>query len=45
MILKKVENELELLLLQCLIPECRGRSFTADRSSPLTTTVDWQSVK
>ncbi|NXL39459.1 MCM8 helicase, partial [Glaucidium brasilianum] len=35
----------KLLLLQCLIPECRGRSFTADRSSPLTTTVDWQSVK
>ncbi|XP_026701895.1 DNA helicase MCM8 isoform X2 [Athene cunicularia] len=30
---------------KCLIPECRGRSFTADRSSPLTTTVDWQSVK
>ncbi|XP_018776607.1 DNA helicase MCM8 isoform X2 [Serinus canaria] len=30
---------------KCLVPECRGRSFTADRSSPLTTTVDWQSVK
>ncbi|NXL50318.1 MCM8 helicase, partial [Podilymbus podiceps] len=30
---------------KCLIPECRGRSFRADRSSPLTTTVDWQSVK
>ncbi|XP_059696924.1 DNA helicase MCM8 isoform X2 [Haemorhous mexicanus] len=29
---------------KCLVPECRGRSFTADRSSPLTTTVDWQSV-
>uniref|UniRef100_A0A8C2T597 DNA helicase MCM8 n=1 Tax=Coturnix japonica TaxID=93934 RepID=A0A8C2T597_COTJA len=30
---------------KCLVPECRGRSFTPDRSSPLTTTVDWQSVK
>lgn len=30
---------------KCLVPECRGRSFTADRSSPLTSTVDWQSVK
>ncbi|KAK2523224.1 DNA helicase MCM8 [Columba livia] len=30
---------------KCVIPECRGRSFTPDRSSPLTTTVDWQSVK
>ncbi|NWU98785.1 MCM8 helicase, partial [Upupa epops] len=30
---------------KCLVPECRGRSFTADRSSPLTTTVDWQSIK
>uniref|UniRef100_A0A8B9PKA5 DNA helicase MCM8 n=1 Tax=Apteryx owenii TaxID=8824 RepID=A0A8B9PKA5_APTOW len=30
---------------KCLVPECRGRSFAVDRSSPLTTTVDWQSVK
>ncbi|NXP43899.1 MCM8 helicase, partial [Heliornis fulica] len=30
---------------KCLVRECRGRSFTADRGSPLTTTVDWQSVK
>ncbi|XP_062427432.1 DNA helicase MCM8 isoform X2 [Rhea pennata] len=30
---------------KCLVPECHGRSFAADRSSPLTTTVDWQSIK
>ncbi|KAF1507483.1 DNA helicase MCM8, partial [Megadyptes antipodes antipodes] len=30
---------------KCLVPECRGQSFTADRGSPLTTTVDWQSIK
>ncbi|XP_029449349.1 DNA helicase MCM8-like isoform X2 [Rhinatrema bivittatum] len=30
---------------KCLGPECRGRSFTANRSSPLTVTVDWQSIK
>uniref|UniRef100_A0A8C5MX76 Cardiolipin synthase (CMP-forming) n=1 Tax=Leptobrachium leishanense TaxID=445787 RepID=A0A8C5MX76_9ANUR len=30
---------------KCLVPECRGRSFTAKRSSPLTVTVDWQSIK
>ncbi|XP_044865741.1 DNA helicase MCM8 isoform X2 [Mauremys mutica] len=30
---------------KCPLPECHGRSFTADRSSPLTITVDWQSIK
>uniref|UniRef100_A0A8D0GNW9 DNA helicase MCM8 n=1 Tax=Sphenodon punctatus TaxID=8508 RepID=A0A8D0GNW9_SPHPU len=30
---------------KCPVPECHGRSFTADRSSPLTVTVDWQSIK
>ncbi|MEE6474375.1 hypothetical protein FKM82_010360 [Ascaphus truei] len=30
---------------KCPVPECRGRSFTANRSSPLTVTVDWQSIK
>uniref|UniRef100_A0A8C6X8P3 DNA helicase MCM8 n=1 Tax=Naja naja TaxID=35670 RepID=A0A8C6X8P3_NAJNA len=30
---------------KCSLPECHGRSFTADRSSPYTVTVDWQSIK
>ncbi|XP_053316387.1 DNA helicase MCM8 isoform X2 [Spea bombifrons] len=30
---------------KCPVPECRGRSFTANRSSPLTVTVDWQAIK
>uniref|UniRef100_A0A8C8VKP9 DNA helicase MCM8 n=1 Tax=Pelusios castaneus TaxID=367368 RepID=A0A8C8VKP9_9SAUR len=30
---------------KCPLPECHGRSFSADRSSPLTATVDWQSIK
>ncbi|KAM4695002.1 DNA helicase MCM8 isoform 2-T2 [Discoglossus pictus] len=30
---------------KCPVLECRGRSFTANRSSPLTVTVDWQSIK
>uniref|UniRef100_A0A2K5QQZ3 DNA helicase MCM8 n=1 Tax=Cebus imitator TaxID=2715852 RepID=A0A2K5QQZ3_CEBIM len=30
---------------KCPVPACRGRSFTAVRSSPLTVTVDWQSIK
>uniref|UniRef100_A0A2K6SSH8 DNA helicase MCM8 n=1 Tax=Saimiri boliviensis boliviensis TaxID=39432 RepID=A0A2K6SSH8_SAIBB len=30
---------------KCPVPVCRGRSFTAVRSSPLTVTVDWQSIK
>uniref|UniRef100_A0A8C1GAK8 DNA helicase MCM8 n=2 Tax=Cyprinus carpio TaxID=7962 RepID=A0A8C1GAK8_CYPCA len=30
---------------KCLQTECRGRSFTPNRSSPLTLTVDWQIVK
>ncbi|EDO27446.1 predicted protein, partial [Nematostella vectensis] len=30
---------------KCPAPECRGRSFTPQRSSPLTTTMDWQSVR
>nr|XP_020649324.1 DNA helicase MCM8 isoform X1 [Pogona vitticeps]XP_020649325.1 DNA helicase MCM8 isoform X1 [Pogona vitticeps]XP_020649326.1 DNA helicase MCM8 isoform X1 [Pogona vitticeps] len=30
---------------KCPLPVCHGRSFTADRSSPYTVTVDWQSIK
>ncbi|XP_015272970.1 PREDICTED: DNA helicase MCM8, partial [Gekko japonicus] len=30
---------------KCPLPECHGRSFTAERSSPYTITVDWQSIK
>ncbi|XP_053429376.1 DNA helicase MCM8 [Nycticebus coucang] len=30
---------------KCPVPACRGRSFTALRSSPLTVTLDWQSIK
>ncbi|KAF7704553.1 hypothetical protein HF521_021625 [Silurus meridionalis] len=30
---------------KCLQRECRGRSFTPNRSSPLTVTVDWQNIK
>ncbi|RXN18654.1 DNA helicase MCM8 [Labeo rohita] len=30
---------------KCLKTECRGRSFTPNRSSPLTLTVDWQTIK
>ncbi|XP_066495222.1 DNA helicase MCM8 isoform X2 [Tiliqua scincoides] len=30
---------------KCPLPVCHGRSFTPDRSSPYTVTVDWQSIK
>uniref|UniRef100_A0A6I8PEL4 DNA helicase MCM8 n=1 Tax=Ornithorhynchus anatinus TaxID=9258 RepID=A0A6I8PEL4_ORNAN len=30
---------------KCPVPECRGKSFLAQRSSPLTVTVDWQTIK
>ncbi|XP_059842238.1 DNA helicase MCM8 isoform X1 [Hypanus sabinus] len=30
---------------KCLAPDCRSRSFTPNRSSSLTVTVDWQSIK
>ncbi|XP_067845527.1 DNA helicase MCM8 isoform X2 [Heptranchias perlo] len=30
---------------KCLAPNCRSRSFIPNRSSPLTVTVDWQSIK
>ncbi|XP_033102816.1 DNA helicase MCM8-like [Anneissia japonica] len=30
---------------KCLVTECKGRSFTPKRSSPLTETVDWQMIK
>lgn len=30
---------------KCLEPDCRSRSFTPNRSSSLTVTVDWQSIK
>lgn len=30
---------------QCVQPDCRSRSFTAIRTSPLTHTVDWQIIK
>ncbi|KAJ3610313.1 hypothetical protein NHX12_022406 [Muraenolepis orangiensis] len=29
----------------CAQPDCRSRSFTPDRRSPLTHTVDWQTIK
>ncbi|KAK1337281.1 hypothetical protein QTO34_001907 [Cnephaeus nilssonii] len=29
---------------KCLVPTCRGKSFTALPSSPLTVTMDWQSI-
>ncbi|XP_036683152.1 DNA helicase MCM8 isoform X2 [Balaenoptera musculus] len=34
-----------LAIHQCPVPACRGKSFTALRSSPLTATMDWQSIK
>nr|KAF6471598.1 hypothetical protein HJG59_010980 [Molossus molossus] len=30
---------------KCPVPVCRGKSFTALPSSPLTVTMDWQSIK
>ncbi|XP_040836911.1 DNA helicase MCM8 isoform X2 [Ochotona curzoniae] len=30
---------------KCPVPGCRGRSFAALPSSPLTVTMDWQSIK
>ncbi|XP_076016578.1 DNA helicase MCM8 [Genypterus blacodes] len=30
---------------KCVRPECRSRSFTPNRTSPLTHTVDWQIIK
>ncbi|XP_006626063.1 DNA helicase MCM8 [Lepisosteus oculatus] len=30
---------------KCPGPDCRSRSFTPNRSSPLTLTVDWQTIK
>ncbi|KAM9315778.1 DNA helicase MCM8 [Gastrophryne carolinensis] len=30
---------------KCPVPECRGRLFTPKRGSPLTVTVDWQTIK
>ncbi|XP_036980330.1 DNA helicase MCM8 [Acanthopagrus latus] len=30
---------------KCIQPDCRSRSFTPSRSSPLTQTVDWQIIK
>ncbi|XP_075420095.1 DNA helicase MCM8 [Tenrec ecaudatus] len=30
---------------KCPVPACRGKSFTALRSSPLTVTMDWQLIK
>ncbi|XP_021110689.1 DNA helicase MCM8 isoform X3 [Heterocephalus glaber] len=30
---------------KCPVPACRGKSFTPLHSSPLTVTVDWQSIK
>ncbi|XP_072163403.1 DNA helicase MCM8-like [Diadema setosum] len=31
--------------IQCLAPECRGRSFVPQQSSALTETADWQTIK
>jgi len=30
---------------KCSSVDCRGRSFTPERSSPLTETIDWQTVR
>ncbi|XP_073250153.1 DNA helicase MCM8-like [Porites lutea] len=30
---------------KCSSVDCRGRSFTPERSSPLTKTIDWQTVR
>uniref|UniRef100_A0A8C0W327 DNA helicase MCM8 n=1 Tax=Castor canadensis TaxID=51338 RepID=A0A8C0W327_CASCN len=30
---------------KCPVPECHGKSFAPLRSSPLTVTMDWQSIK
>ncbi|KAM4842250.1 DNA helicase MCM8 isoform 1-T3 [Thomomys bottae] len=30
---------------KCPVPECHGKSFVPLRSSPLTVTMDWQSIK
>ncbi|XP_068088601.1 DNA helicase MCM8 isoform X1 [Hyperolius riggenbachi] len=30
---------------KCPVPECRSRTFTPNRGSPLTVTVDWQTIK
>ena len=34
-----------LSFFECPTAECRGRSFTPLRSSPLTQTIDWQTVR
>ena len=31
--------------VQCPTSECRGRTFTPLRSSPLTQTIDWQTIR
>ena len=36
---------LSLPLIQCPTLECRGRTFTPLRSSPLTQTIDWQTIR
>lgn len=30
---------------KCSSVDCRGRSFTPERSSPMTETIDWQTIK
>lgn len=30
---------------QCSSVDCRGKSFTPERSSPMTATIDWQTIK
>ena len=32
-------------VFQCSNPECRSRTFVTQRSSPLTQTMDWQTIK
>lgn len=34
-----------IVLLQCPTAECRGRTFTPLRSSSLTQTIDWQTIR
>ena len=30
---------------RCAIPDCNGRSFVQQRSHPLTTIIDWQTIR
>lgn len=42
---KKITSSQFGVSLQCSSVDCRGRSFTPERSSPMTETIDWQTVR